>query len=68
MLLVRSDIFGDAMKRLGIPFLLVVAVGCFAWAATTTDSEGGIVWTAVLLAVGIGCLALAIGVYRSPSR
>jgi hypothetical protein len=56
------------MKQVGISVSVALAVGCFALAATTTDSEGGIAWTAALVAIGASCLARAVAIYRSPRR
>ena len=55
------------MKQVGIVLLVVLALGFFAWALVTTDSEGGVAWTATLVACGVVCLALAARAHASRS-
>ena len=56
------------MRWAGVAVLILVALGCFALALSTEDSKGGVIWTALLVTVGVGSLIGAFAVRRNTSR
>ena len=55
------------MTQLAAALMFVLGLGCLLL-ALTTDSEGGVAWTATLIALGAGCLIGGLGLIRRRQR